>query len=221
MKIKFNLFEKLYVIFGLLITYVIAYLTKTSIISTVCSTCSIFNAVLMAKGCIWSYFFALVESITYIILSFNLRYYSEVVVNLFGLLPLTIYGLISWLKNQNEKTNAVNINTLSKKEVIIVIMSQVIMSFGYYQLLKYFNNDMLIVSTINLAFTILGVYFASRSSIMTYVIYIINCITKSLLWIAPILNGNFESITVFISCLLYLVCDVYGLYNWTRLKKIQ
>ena len=217
----FTVFEKCYVIFGLLINYVIAYVTKTSIVSVICSTCSVFNAILMAKGSVVSYIFALIETTTYIIVSFGQHYYSEVIVNVFGLLPLTIYGLISWLKNQNKKTNTVSIKTLSRKEVVLVILSQVVMSFGYYQLLKYFNNEMLVISTINLAFTILGVYFASRMSIFTFVIYIVNCVFKSILWIAPIMKGDFSNTTVLIATLLYLVSDTYGLINWTRLKKVQ
>ena len=218
---KFTTFEKCYVIFGLLINYVIAFVSKSNIFSIISSTCSIFNAIFMAKGNVASYIFALIETTTYMIVSYGQQYYSEVLVNLFGLLPLTIYGLISWLKNQNKKTNTVNIKTLSSKEVIIVILSQVIMSFGYYQLLKYFNNEMLLISTINLAFTILGVYFASRMSIFTFVIYIVNCVFKATLWLAPILKGDYSNATVLIATLLYLVSDTYGLINWSKLKKIQ
>ena len=65
----------------------------------------------MSKGNVSSYIFALIETTTYMIVSYGQHYYSEVIVNLFGLLPLTIYGLISWLKNQNKKTNTVNIKT--------------------------------------------------------------------------------------------------------------
>lgn len=218
---KLTIFEKSYIILGLLINYVIAYITKSNILSILCSTCSIFNAILMAKGSVVAYGFALIETITYTILSFGQHYYSEVIVNLFGLLPLTIFGLVSWLKNQNKKTNSVNIKTLSKKEIIIVISSQVIMSFGYYQLLKYFNNEMLLVATINLAFTILGVYFASRMSIVTFIIYIVNCVFKSILWLAPIIKGDYSNATVLIATFLYLISDTYGLINWTKLKKAQ
>lgn len=218
---NFTKFETFYLIFGLLTNYIIGYLTKSTFISLVSATCSIFNAIFMAKGSFVGYFFALFETITYILTSWSQHYYSEVIVNVFGLLPLTIYGLINWLKNQNKETNTVNIKQLSVKEVAIVVLSQVIMSFGYYQLLKYFNNDMLLISTINLAFTILGIYFNSRASVLTFVVYILNCVFKATLWVAPILKGDYSNTPVLVATLLYFISDTYGLINWTRLRKIQ
>ena len=44
-----------------------------------------------------------------------------------------VVGLVNWLKNQDE-TNTVIIKEITKKELLLVLLSQIIMFAGYYYL---------------------------------------------------------------------------------------
>ena len=41
------------------------------------------------------------------------------------------------------------------------------------------------------------------------------------LWLIPIISGQIELISVLVGPILLLINDIYGSYNWRRLKKQQ
>ncbi len=216
---ELNRFEKGYLLIGLAINLVIAFMTKSSFLSILCSICSIFNAVYAAKGKISSYLFGFVATGTYIYIAYAQRYYSEMIVNLV-ILAITIYGFFNWLKHRDED-HTIIIHRTSRKELLLSILSQVMMFYVYYKIFSYFNNKLILVSTINLCFTILGFYYNARMSKLTFIILIIGGIFKSILWIDPILKGDLANVPILISCLLYLVGDFYGYLNWSKMEKLQ
>lgn len=218
---KFNTFDKYLLVFGIFVNLFFGILTKSSLIALCNALSSIIGAVFSAKGSPLGYVFGLIETITYIIVSYSQKYYAEVIINLFGFIPLSIYGFFSWLKNMNGQTKSIEVKTLSKKEIYIAFISQIVLSYGYYLLLVYFDTNMPILSTISLILTILGMYFGTRMSVLTYEIYIIHCVFKFVLWLVPIINGNLDNVPVLIATVLYFISDIYGLINWNRLKKIQ
>ena len=95
------------------------------------------------------------------------------------------------------------------------------MFYPYYLLLVFFDTALPLISTISSVFTILGMYFSTRMSIINYYVYIIQSFIKGALWISPILHGNYENMPVLIATVLYIIGDIYGIYNWNRIKKVQ
>ena len=80
---------------------------------------------------------------------------------------------------------------------------------------------MLIVSSISVVTSVLASYFEARRSELSLISYIANDLVLIVLWLAPILKGSTELIPVLIGPLLLLVNDIYGTYNWKRIKEIQ
>ena len=99
---------------------------KSNFLSTVYGLLCVGSAIYIAKGKVIGNFFGIVSSLIYCYLSYQHRLYSEVIVSLFLILPITIYGFIPWLKNQNADTQTITIKKLEKSELILAIFSQVI-----------------------------------------------------------------------------------------------
>ena len=214
-----NLYEKLYLSLGLLLTIIISIITKSSIISMLYVITYITNALLSSKGKPECYIFGFIGMIFYGYLSFSQKYYGEVLILLFLATPVMIMGVISWLKNKDDES--IIINTLSKKEIILAILSQVVMFFLYYYILKLFNTSMLVVSSLSIVMSLLALYFGSRRSEICYYFYLLNDIVGITLWIMPILNGEKAMFSVIFGPLLLFINDIYGVYNWKRIKKKQ
>ena len=214
-----NLYEKLYLIVGILTTILVTIITKSSIISMLYVITYITNALLSSKGKPECYIFGFIGILFYGYLSFEQKYYGELLIILFMSIPVMIMGVISWLRNRDDET--IIINTLSKKEIILVLLSQVIMFFGYYYILKLFNTSMLVVSTLSIIMSLLALYFGSRRSELCYYFYILNDIVGITLWLMPILNGEKAMFSVIFGPILLFINDIYGIYNWKRLKKKQ
>lgn len=216
---NWNLYEKLYLTIGIISTIIVTLITKSSIISMLYVITYITNALLSSKGKPECYIFGFTGIIFYGYLSYQQKYFGELIIILFMSIPVMIMGVISWLKNKDEES--IIINTLSKKEIIIVMASQVIMFFLYYYILKLFNTSMLVTSTLSIIMSLLALYFGSRRSEICYYFYLLNDIVGITLWIMPILNGEKAMFSVIFGPILLFVNDIYGIYNWKRLKKKQ
>lgn len=216
---NWNLYEKLFLIFGLSITILVSLITKSSLISMMYVITYILNALLTSKGKPESYIFGFTGIIFYGYLSYQQKYFGELIIILFMSIPVMIMGVISWLKNRDDET--IIINTISKKEIVLVLLSQVIMFFGYYYILKLFNTNMLIVSTLSIIMSLLALYFGARRSELSFYFYILNDIVGIALWLVPIVNGDTANFSVILGPLLLFINDNYGVINWKRIKKKQ
>ena len=132
-----------------------------------------------------------------------------------------ILGIISWLKHQDKDEDTVIISSLSKKEIIITLLSQLILFWLYYFILKAFNTKLLVLSSISGVTSVLASYFEARRSELSLLCYVANDLVIITLWLIPIINGQTDLISVLVGPILLLINDIYGSYNWRRLKKKQ
>lgn len=216
-----NSFEKLYLFFGYVIAITTTIVFKGRLISALYTMTYITNALLTAKGKVESYIFGFTGIIFYGIISFNQRYYGELIILIFMSLPLMIMGVLEWLKNRDNKSDNIIISTLSKKEIVLAFLSQVLLFGIYYIILKSFNTSEPIIGSLSIVMSLLALYFGARRSEISYFCYLANDVVIITLWLIPILNGDKAILSVLIGPLLLTINDVYGIYNWRRLKRLQ
>ena len=217
---SWNLYEKIMLTIGLMITTLLSILTQSNFLAYINGYCNIFDSILSTKGKISYYYFCIVATSIYIYISFNEKYYSEVITSLFIVMPITIYGYFNWKKNTS-KDDEVKIKTLSNKEILIPFLVQVVMSVPYYYMLKYFNSDLLITQTINMCLTILAFYYLAKASPLAFIFFILSDIPKIVLWFIPVLQKDFTNIPLLTSNIIYFINDCYGLINWAKIAKKQ
>lgn len=214
-------FELSFLTIGLSLAILFAIIFKGTIID-MCYTILYFTtALLMSKGKVESYFVGFIGVFFYAIVSFNQCYYGELLITIFLTFPIMIIGIISWIRNQDKEDNTVIINTLSKKEIVIVLISQIIMFWLYYYILKIFNTPLLVISTCSIVTSMLASYFEARRSELSLVAYICNDIILISLWITPVMQRDITKIPVLLCPTLLLINDIYGTYNWRRIKNKQ
>ena len=175
----------------------------------------------MSKGKVESYFIGIISVFFYGIVSYNQGYYGELLITIFLTFPMMIIGIVSWLKHQDKDEDVVIISSLSKKEIVFAFSSQLILFWVYYFLLKAFNTDLLMISSLSIVTSVLATYFEARRSELSLFCYVANDLILITLWMIPIINGDTSLISVLIGPMLLLVNDIYGSYNWKRLKDIQ
>lgn len=216
-----NLFEKLYLFVGILVGVLTSIIFIGTVIDSLYTITYLTTAILMSKGKVESYFVGFFSVFFYGIVSYNQGYYGELLITIFLTFPIMIIGIISWLRHQDKEDDVVIINTLSKKEIILVIGSQLFLFWAYYFLLKMFNTDLLILSSCSIVTSVLASYFEARRSELSLFCYIANDLILITLWIIPIIKGNTTLISVLVGPILLLINDIYGSYNWKKLKNKQ
>lgn len=216
-----NLFEKLYLFVGIVVGILTSIIFNGTIIDSLYTITYLTTAILMSKGKVESYFIGIISVFFYGIVSYNQGYYGELLITIFLTFPIMIIGIISWLKHQDKDEDVVIISSLSKKEIVFAFSSQLILFWVYYFLLKAFNTDLLMISSLSIVTSVLATYFEARRSELSLFCYVANDLILITLWMIPIINGVTSLISVLIGPMLLLVNDIYGSYNWKRLKDIQ
>lgn len=140
-----NKFELTFLFLGIAISILSSIIFKGTIIDTLYTSLYLITALLMAKGKVESYFVGFISVFFYGIVSFNQGYYGELLITIFLTFPIMIIGIICWLRHQDKEEDVVMISSLPRKEIIIALLSQFILFWIYYFILKMFNTDLLVV----------------------------------------------------------------------------
>lgn len=194
---------------------------KENFLTLIASLIGVTSLIFNAKGNPFGQFLMVLFSLLYGIISFSFAYYGEMITYLGMTMPMSIFALISWLKNPyNGNKSEVKVNVIHKKEVFFMSLAAVIITGIFYFILKYFNTANLIPSTISVTTSFVAVYLTFRRSPYFALAYASNDIVLIILWIlASIYDAKYISVVV---CFVaFLVNDIYGFVNWCKMKKRQ
>lgn len=186
----------------------------TFIASIIGVTSLIFNA----KGNPWGQLLMIVFSIIYGYISYSFRYYGEMITYLGMTGPMALAALISWTTHPYKGNKSeVEINILSKKEIVFMTILTTVVTAIFYYILKFFNTTNIIPSTISVTTSFSAVYLTFRRSPYFALWYALNDIVLIVLWaLASYYNTSY--ISVIICFVVFLINDLYGFYNWRKIK---
>ena len=214
-------FEKILLFSSIILVSLVGIIFKSEILTTTCSIVGIITALLLAKGKNLGQVFGLLIVVLYSIVSFKNKYYGEVIIYLCIMLPMYIIGIVSWMKHQNKETNTVEVNNIKIKEWILVSITSIILFIGIYFLLKAFNTNQLFISSLSVIDSLFAIYLGIRRSKYSFYFYVINDLILIALWGMPVVSGSLILLPMVFNPIINLINDMYGIYNWKRLEKIQ
>lgn len=191
------------------------YLTLAA--SLIGVTSLIFNA----KGNPFGQVLMIIFSILYGIISFSFEYYGEMITYLGMTMPMSVFALISWLKNPYKGNKAeVRVNSVSKKEIVFICVITAIVTVIFYFILKYFNTANLIPGTLSVTTSFIAVYLTFRRSPYFALAYASNDIVLIVLWVLASIS-DIRYISVVVCFAAFLVNDIYGYISWHKMKLRQ
>lgn len=192
-----------------------SYLTLAA--SIVGATALIFNA----KGNPMGPFLLIVFSILYGIISFGFAYYGEMITFLGMSAPMSLFSLISWLKNPYSKGKVeVRVNRLKKKEIIFIFILTLFMTVAFYFILKAFNTANLIMSTLSVSTSFFAVCLTFRRSVFFPLAYAVNDVVLIIMWIMAAIT-DISYVSVIVCFIVFLINDMNGFFSWLRMQKRQ
>lgn len=189
----------------------------TLLASLIGVTSLIFNA----KGNPFGQFLMVIFSLIYGVISFTFAYYGEMITYLGMTLPMSVFALISWLKNPYNGNKAeVKVNQISKKEHIFMWTLTIAVTVGFYFILDALHTANIVPSTISVTTSFLAVYLSFRRSLYFALAYAANDIVLIVLWVlASITDARYISVVVCFAA--FFVNDLYGFVNWRKMEEKQ
>lgn len=194
---------------------------KSSILTLISPLLGVTSLIFCAKGNPIGQLLMVIFGLLYGLISLIFGYYGETITYWGMALPTALCALISWLKNPfNGNKAEVKISFIKKWEIGLLSVLAVLVTIGFYFVLKALNTANLEVSTFSVLTSFIAAYLAFRRSPYFALAYSVNDIVLIVLWgMAAMVDLKYISVTV---CFLaFLAGDLYGFINWLRIRKRQ
>ena len=194
---------------------------KENYVTLVASLIGVTSLIFNAKGNPLGPLLIIIFSGFYGYISYTFDYYGEMITYLGMSAPIAAVALVSWLKNPFKGNKAqVTIDSLRKKDVIVMFIIAVVVTAGFYFILDALGTANMIPSTISVTTSFLAVYLTYKRSEYYALAYAANDVVLIVLWIMATIK-DISYLSVIICFAVFLVNDIYGFINWKRMKQIQ
>ncbi len=190
-------------------------------LSLIASLIGVSSLVFYAKGNPIGHAIGIVFCILYAIISYSFSYYGEMITYLCMSLPMAIIALVSWTRNPYKNNKAeVKINSITKKEFLLMWIPTILVTVAFYFILKYFGTANLLPSTFSVATSFAAVYLCSKRTPYYALAYVANDAVLIVLWLLASLEST-RYISMLVCFIAFLFNDIYGFTNWQRMKRRQ
>ena len=132
---------------------------------------------------------------------------------------IAVFSTIAWLRHPY-KENRVKIAKLGFKDFAFIGGLTVCVTVAFYFILKFFNTNDLLVSTLSVATSFAASMLTLRRSPLYALAYTLNDIVLIVLWTYSSFRDP-SSIPMVACFVIFLFNDLYGFTNWLRMQKEQ
>lgn len=195
-------------------------LSSNDILTLIASLIGVTALIFVAKGYVLGQILTVVFAVFYGIISFYFQYYGEVITYLGMTSPIAIMSVVSWIRHPYEETKEVEVNKMKKSQVAIMILLTLLVTLGFYFILKALDTTNLLFSTISVTTSFLASYLTFMRSPFYALAYAANDIILIILWILATME-NISYLPMIICFVMFLVNDLYGFWNWKRMEHRQ
>lgn len=176
--------------------------------------------IFVAKGYVIGQVLCVVFALAYGIISFYFRYYGEMITYLCMSAPSAVAAVISWIRNPYQKSAEVKVSTVTPKKLIGVFGLTGLVTLAFYFILGALDTANLGFSTLSVATSFLASALTILRSPWYAIAYAANDVVLIVLW--GLATAEDISYLPMIFCFaMFLLNDLYGFFNWQRMKKRQ
>jgi len=194
---------------------------RGNILTLLASLVGVASLIFSAKGNPLGQLLMVVFSLLYGVISWSFAYYGEMLTYLGMTLPMSVFALVSWLKNPfNGKRSEVRVNSISRRESLWMLVGTAAVTAVFGFILAALDTANLLPSTLSVATSFLAVYLSFRRSPYFALAYAANDVVLILLWtLASLTDIRYLSVAVCFAA--FFANDLYGFISWLRMQKRQ
>ena len=216
-----SIFERILWLSSLLIvTISFCFSPEKSGLNLFASLVGVTALIFIAKGYVIGQILIVIFAVLYGIISFQFKYYGEMFTYVFMSLPMAIMSIFSWIRHPYKETKAVKVHKIRAKEIALMLALMVIVTFGFYFVLRALGTANLTFSTISVATTFIAVFLTFMRSPYYALGYTANDLVLIVLWTLAS-TKNTAYIPMIFCFVVFLVNDIYGFISWKRMEKYQ
>lgn len=192
---------------------------EKSLLSLIASLIGVTALIFVAKGDVVGQVLCVVFALVYAVVSWQMRYYGEIITYLCMSGPIALMSVITWLRNPYSE-HEVRVRTLKCGGWIgLTCLAGVVTAFFYF-ILDYFDTPNIVFGTLSVFTSFMASGLTMLRSEYYGIWYGLNDIVLIVLWVLASIKD--VSYAPMVACFgIFLINDAYGFINWQRIKKRQ
>ena len=212
----YSLFDRLFLIGMLLLQIIVFILHPDSLIGIISGISGVISVVLCAKGKISFYYIGFIQTISYLFLAWDNRFYGEVIENIFYLVTM-VWGIFIWQKSLT-KTSDGSTQVIVKKFTMSQWILSIIGTTVATIIMGYWLNSIGSSQPYTDATTNIFAIFAQLLMIKRYkeqwIWWLLIDVLCIKMWFVA---GNWSMVAMYIA---WTINCIYGWHNWSKLNKL-
>ena len=189
-------------------------------LSLIASLIGVTALIFVAKGHVLGQLLTIVFAVFYGVISWELRYYGEVITYLCMTAPMALLALITWLRNPYKDSAEVTVHRLTGRQWIVMLIAAAVTTAAFYFILRAVGNAALIVSTLSITTSFVASYLTAMRSPYYALAYAVNDLVLIVLWVIAAL-ADISNVPMVACFVMFFANDMYGFINWRRMEKRQ
>lgn len=183
---------------------------------TLAAACvGITSLIFAAKGNVWAQILMILFSILYGIISWQFRYWGEMITYLGMTLPMAVWSTVTWLRNPSASGKEVAIRHLTAGHLAGLAVFGTLTTLGFHWVLHRLNTPNLGFSTLSVATSFLAASLTMLRTSYYALGYAANDLVLIVLWLlASVHNPGY--LPVVVNFTVFFFNDLYGFISWRR-----
>ena len=211
--------------FCLVFTTIAGIISESSALILIFSLLNIISLILAAKGKVLTYVFGFISAIMYAFISYKYDVFGQLILAVFFLVPVQIYGWYNWRKPENNtEKQEIKVKKMSLVQFGFMILAILVISavYGYLVLHLYFGQNIgLFADSIAEVATIVAFVLTVLLYRELWVLWLIVDILTITVWLDGVIDNaiTIAIIPVAITKVVALVNAIYGYMSWRKFYK--
>ena len=190
------------------------------VLSLIASLIGVTSLIFIAKGSWQGQILMVAFATLYGIVSFEQRYFGEMITYLCMTLPMAVVALVSWFRHPYRETTEVQIASLRPKHLAVLVPLSAAVSVVLYFLLGALGTQNLAISTLSVTTSFFAASLTFLRTPYFALAYAFNDVVLITMWLLVAVREPAYFSMVICFC-VFLVNDLYSFYNWMKMRRRQ
>ena len=186
-----------------------------SVMGIVSATTGVACVVCTGKGKLSAYLFGIVNVALYAIISYQAKYFGEVMLNAIYYFPMQFYGFYVWNKHMNRETHEVVKKKMSIKGRFGLLFGTAFATFLYGLVLRALGGALPFVDALSTVASVVAMMISVKMYMEQWIIWIVVDVVTIMMWVVAFARGN-ESVATLLIWVVYLVNAIIMYRKWDR-----
>ena len=208
-------FDVIWLIFATAVILGLSIYWEDTWMSLIAAVTGAWCVILTGKGKRSSFIFGTVNVVFYAIVSFQAKYYGEVMLNVLYYFPMNFVGWFVWKKHMNESTGEVIKERLTLKKSFIVYAVTAVGIFVYGLILDKLGGSLPYIDSMSTVVSVVAQILSIKRLMEQWVLWIVVDVVTVIMWAVHFAQGG-ETIATLAMWSVYLVNAVIMFIRWYK-----